>query len=48
VRFLRPDLAWHSGVVSEVLPEGRVLVDVTVFGRTTTFELDPGDLTASS
>jgi transcription antitermination factor NusG len=48
VRFLRPDLAGHSGVVSGVQPDGRVLVEVTVFGRATTFELEPEDLSSSS
>ena len=48
MRFLRPDLAGHSGVVSGVLLDGRVLVEVTVFGRTTTFELDPEDLVAAN
>jgi transcription antitermination factor NusG len=47
VRFLRPDLAGNSGVVATTLPDGRVMAEVTVFGRATMFELDPGELTTS-
>lgn len=48
VTLLRPDLSGHSGLVSEVLPDGRVIVEATVFGRATMFELDPGDLSPSN